>query len=462
MFSISLGIVPFRQLEEIFLNDTPTIDVHAADSGSSEAGKIELAYLLNLLRFKQDLDSKERQVYYGKRIADREPNNDLIIPHEKGYYFIYDHISQGSVYATLLKPLSKSSDDFIPMVLFRGTRVNFSASGSLATIKAALYDDQASYTYTKFLRKFNHFVNPPSSFHSNSRQRKRAGFIEHDESFAVCGMSLGGGHAALTASYFPSRVSVIELTAPIGLLSKYLKSYANVINAYADSEGFVRPTIVRIVDEHDTVTHLGNGHLGYGCLKHVKYTLHCAVSKGTATKYSDNPSGFWQGHFNNEHTKLPTFMLNTRIGGLITLLQGLCGKHTYNPYSDNNNPDYFSLSNDQSNECVIKEGDLIHHDDVRYYVEFGRRSAGQLLSGGVSTMFAAIAAISVLSLLSLALTGIIPTLLAPVGISLFLIAATTLSLAIATATLAILMSPTAPIQETEVESHEEILPYSIL
>lgn len=443
-------LLPFKQLGHIFLNDTPKVTVEAPDSGQSETEKIELAFILNKLRFTHDLDAKERQLYYAKRITDREPQNDIIIPHERGYYFVHDHISQGSVYATLLKPITPLIDNFIPMVLYRGTRVNFSATRPVATVKAVAYPDQADYTFNEFIPKLNKYLNPQQGLEPGANKRRKQGFMQIGEPFVVGGMSLGGGHAALTAVHYPQRVPYVELTAPIGLLNRHLRKYASCMETFSEQANFKPPEIIRIIDEKDTVTHLGNGHIGYQCLDKVKYSLHCAVSDSTFNEYKYNQRDFWQCHFDNTLCGTPEFLLNTRVGGWISLLQGLCGEHT--KISDAV-PKFISIYSNVNGKPSLTDEHLSHSNNPRAYVELGRRASAQILLGGLSAILSLICLISSITLVTLFVVGAIALLMSPVGVGLIITVGVSLLLAVTTAAVSAFANPSS---DTAVPDNQSI------
>jgi len=336
-------LVPVNTLDDLFLNEEkPVLNNGSALSGERIDSVRMLVLYLNYVRMVDNLSMPEYAVILGKRIVDREPLSDTIIPHPHGYYRLVKTISadkaiavkdafRGGAYIMALQTITKQNDHFHHGLFCRGTRAPMAVSG-FRTWCDNLRACQGADGIMLDFPQVNELLDSPSW---------------QGKPVWIGGMSLGGAHAQILGVAMMSThraVSEIMVISGVGLDELTLNWYRHLPN---------KPKLTYVQDALDPVPLLGHGHLGYECSDQV-VDFWIIVPTGKDLEYLedfDDPDAFMKAY--SEWHRYP----QGNLANLLRLFRGLGTVHSSNRlwYEEKTEVDllHFSSQYPQHGEVVL-------------------------------------------------------------------------------------------------------------
>ena len=330
-------LVPVKSLDDLFLNQKkPVISNKCAFSGETLQSVSRLVLYLNYIRLAKSLTPADYWFILGKRIIDREPCIDTVIPHANGYYRIIKNIytnsinmMRGGAYIAALEPISTTgpnhiTDAICPLLICRGTRPPFISTSGHRTIVDNLRSCQGSDGIIASFEAIIELFNQKKWTH---------------QSVWISGMSLGGGHAQrLALALLTQGIHVAELfvVSGIGIESESLDRFKVLA---------LKPKKIHyFIDLEDPTFILGAGHLGLGC-ENLDIDLWCVASKNIS-----------EAELTKSYADMHTYDNNSHIKNMTCLFKGLSNIHcTHRVWYEESNRSH-----------VIKLTQSKHSEDIQF------------------------------------------------------------------------------------------------
>ena len=258
LFSI---LIPFENIQHIFLNRAPKFDLPCLDSGQTFLGLQERVYIYEHMRRNTFSDSAW-MMKMAKKLADREIPKDVVFPSPKGGFLkVHETVHGGGAFIYFLKHIGNKASDENNMLFCRGTRGIPTATGWLFSLVEDLRFELGGHGPQKTYEKVKALVTDPA-----------LGFIkEQQDTIAGYGMSLGGAHIARIAVLLKGKLNNVHIIAGPGID----EDTAQIFKDWRQSDQETHFRIHHWIEADDIVDQFGDVMLGHECdPKHTEVHVH--------------------------------------------------------------------------------------------------------------------------------------------------------------------------------------------
>jgi hypothetical protein len=242
-------LVPFRKVEDIFLQHVPSIEALSSDSGKTFFGKRERVYLYEAMR-RERLSEEKWMMRFAKRLAAREVPEGVVLPKfQSGYVKVHKVVHAKGAFKYFVKVIGASEHPIRHFIVYRGTRPLPTATDGFETIK-------------EDLRKKLGSEGPKATFDETHAllTNPTFGYVRHpSEPKKAIGMSLGGTHLMYDA-VLHDIFDMVTFSSP-GVDRDIAIRFRDKVASRDD----VRWKITHHFEDKDVMDQFGGVHLGALC-----------------------------------------------------------------------------------------------------------------------------------------------------------------------------------------------------